>query len=192
MYKITTYIKENDQMISSYTAQSDYIWTEHLLYTRNAIISIANKLPDSDAVVNRLVLVQDQLGSLLSPYYNATDVTSLVDLFREHVRLVGNLALNDPLDTTEYAELLYENGMSISNLMYNMNPYYWSKAVTWPLWQAHINLVATQIKARQEGLWSDDIAACNKNHDTIVDFSKVFSRGTVYKNLEMFSDPLLS
>lgn len=178
-------------MISNYMSRSEYLWTDHMFYTRNAIISIANKLEDTDTVVSRLLKNQEDLGSLISPYYNSTDVIALVDLLKEHVRLVGNIALNDPTDTTDYLELMNENGLNITNLMYSMNPYYWSRSTTWPLWQSHMDHVVTQITSRQNAMWDADITACDVNHEIISDFAKVYAKGTVYKCLEMFSEPLL-
>lgn len=191
MYKITTYIKENEQLISQYISQCEYLWDDHMFYTRNAIISIPNKLSDTDAVVSRLLANQEQLGTIISPYYHETDVSSLVDLLKEHIRLVGNIALNSSTDTTDYTSLLYQNGINITNLMYNMNPYYWARGTTWPLWESHLNYVTEQITTRQNSMWEDDLVACDFNHSIMMDFARVYARGTVYKCLEMFSEPLL-
>lgn len=188
MYKITTYVKENEELIASYKSRSIFLWTDHMLYTRNAIISISNKLEDSDAVVTRLLSNQDDLGEFINSYYSAVDVDSLVGLFKEHVRLVGNLALADPVDTNDYATLMEENGLKIVNLMALMNPHYWSKTSTWPIWQSHMQYVLEQINNRKTSNWTMDISASDRNHKMLMDFANLYSKGTIYQNLEKFSE----
>ncbi len=45
------------------------LWEEHIVYTRNYIISDLADLPDKDAVAQRLLRNQDDIGNAIKPYY---------------------------------------------------------------------------------------------------------------------------
>lgn len=187
MYKTVTYFKEDRHKIERYKYESDFLWSDHMTYTRNAIISLANELLDADAIVSRLLKNQEQIGALIQPYYDLADVTMFINLLKEHISLVKTIVLNPKTNLDDYNNL-EKNGIEIVNLMQSMNPWYWSKTVIWPLWQSHLNLVTMQISARRDQLWDEDIKACDSNHIIISDFSKVYAKGVIYQNLEKFSE----
>ena len=45
------------------------LWEEHITYTRNYIISALAGLPDTDAVAQRLLRNQDDIGNAIKPFY---------------------------------------------------------------------------------------------------------------------------
>lgn len=190
MYKIITYVKEDEKRIADYKSKSIFLWNNHVLYTRNAIISIPNSLPDTDSIITRLLVVEDELGELIRPYYSDTDVNKLVTLLKEHIRIAGKIALNDVNDPTDYILLMENNGIAIVDLMSSMNPYYWPKTTTWPLWQAHMNHVIDQITYRRNSDWTNDILSVDSNNQVIENFANLYAKGTIYQNLEKFSEPV--
>ena len=45
------------------------LWEDHITYTRNYIISALAGLPDENAVAERLLRNQDDIGNAIKPYY---------------------------------------------------------------------------------------------------------------------------
>lgn len=65
------------------------LWTDHVVYTRNFIISTSAGLPDSAEVAQRLLRNQDEIGETFRPYYGDASATQLASLLRNHIQLVG-------------------------------------------------------------------------------------------------------
>src|SRR5438132_1023898 len=59
------------------------LWEDHIVYTRNFIISAIADLGDKEAVTNRLLENQDDIGNAIKPYYGPVAATELSKLLRE-------------------------------------------------------------------------------------------------------------
>src|SRR5262245_37916554 len=58
------------------------LWEDHITYTRNYIISALANLPDGDAVAQRLLKNQDDIGDAIKPFYGADAGKKLAALLR--------------------------------------------------------------------------------------------------------------
>lgn len=85
MYKIVTYHREDPEAMTSYRLESQYHWTEHAVYTSNAMVSLLEDLADVDFIMSRLMKTQQDLGGLLAPYYKDSTVSEFMDLLKEHI-----------------------------------------------------------------------------------------------------------
>jgi hypothetical protein len=47
------------------------LWVDHIVYTRNYIISFVAGLPDNNVVAARLLKNQEDLGNAIKPFYGA-------------------------------------------------------------------------------------------------------------------------
>jgi hypothetical protein len=65
------------------------LWTEHVVYTRNYIVSVAAGLPDTAEVAQRLLRNQDEIGEAIRPYYGDAAATQLASLLRNHIQLAA-------------------------------------------------------------------------------------------------------
>jgi hypothetical protein len=61
------------------------LWEDHITYTRNYIISALAGLPDEQAVAERLLRNQDDIGNAIQPYYGDEAGTKLAALLRDHI-----------------------------------------------------------------------------------------------------------
>src|ERR1041384_8360788 len=59
------------------------LWEDHIVYTRNVIISALAGLPDQGAVTARLLRNQDDLGDAIKPFYGNAAGARLTALLRE-------------------------------------------------------------------------------------------------------------
>ena len=67
------------------------LWVDHVVYTRNVIISAAAGLPDTGVVVERLLQNQDEIGNAIKPYYGEAAGSQLTALLRSHIQLAGRV-----------------------------------------------------------------------------------------------------
>lgn len=67
------------------------LWEEHIVYTRNYIISALAGLPDSDAVAQRLLGNQDDIGNAIKPYYGEAAGNKLSVLLRDHIMIATGI-----------------------------------------------------------------------------------------------------
>src|SRR5437016_10155040 len=56
------------------------LWEDHIIYTRNFIVSFAGNLPDQDAVSARLMKNQEDIGNAISSFYRDAAGTQLTAL----------------------------------------------------------------------------------------------------------------
>src|SRR6185369_11812704 len=63
------------------------LWEDHITYTRNYIISALADLPDQDAVAQRLLKNQDDIGNAIKPFYGDAAGQKLAGLLRDHITI---------------------------------------------------------------------------------------------------------
>jgi len=65
------------------------LWSDHIVYTRQFIVSTASALPDTAEAAQRLLRNQDEIGDAIKPYYGDAAGTQLASLLRNHIQLAG-------------------------------------------------------------------------------------------------------
>jgi hypothetical protein len=65
------------------------LWSDHIVYTRQFIVSTASALPDTAESAQRLLRNQDEIGDAIKPYYGDAAGTQLASLLRNHIQLAG-------------------------------------------------------------------------------------------------------
>lgn len=69
------------------------LWTDHVVYHRNSIISAAAGLPDTPHVAQRLLRNQEDIGNAIKPYYGDAAANQLAALLRSHVQHAGRVVM---------------------------------------------------------------------------------------------------
>jgi len=65
------------------------LWSDHIVYTRTFIVSVAGGLPDTAEVLQRLLRNQDEIGEAIKPYYGDAAGSQLASLLHSHIQLAG-------------------------------------------------------------------------------------------------------
>lgn len=104
----------------AYKARSEMrqVWAEHLVYTRNYIISATAGLPDAQVASNRLLQNATDLGNTLQPYYGNNSAQKLTTLMREHVMILAEfaqVASGEPVSALNDAPATTGTGVSSSD-----------------------------------------------------------------------------
>ena|SRR2546423_7667515 len=65
------------------------LWSDHIDFTRQVIVSVSAGLPDTAEVTQRLLRNQDEIGDAIKPYYGDAAGSQLASLLRNHIQLAA-------------------------------------------------------------------------------------------------------
>jgi len=190
MYKVVSYVQENKNSISKCMQESDYLWLDNLIYTRQAVITVPIAVGDATAIVQRLDKNIEDIKKIVEPYYPAPDVNIFVDLLKQHVNAAALFLQGDQNDSSDLQIQWNELGNQFVNQLDSMNYQYWSKSRMAPLWLRHIDLAIEQTINRRNQQWEKDIESFDEQIKIISEFSYRFAKGLIYQNLDRFSEPV--
>ncbi|SFA91628.1 glycosyltransferase [Clostridium frigidicarnis] len=165
------------------------LWSDHVLWTRNFIISDLASLEDKDAVLQRLLKNQDDIGNAIKPYYGEEAGNNLSKLLREHITIAGQVvdaAKNgNKKDLEKYNKDWYENADKISEFLSSANPN-WSNKDLKDMLYKHLQLTTDEVLARLNKDWKADIAAYDKGENHMLMFADMLSNGIMKQFPEKF------
>jgi hypothetical protein len=158
------------------------LWEEHIVYTRNYIISALAKLPDADAVASRLLRNQDDIGNAVKPFYGEEGGKKLTALLRDHIVVatqVVKAAMDGKKDELTAAQAKWTaNADEIAAFLSGANKN-WDKAKLTDMLHKHLDYTTQEVVSRLKADWSGDIAAYDKGHAHIMMFADVLTEGIV-------------
>lgn len=67
------------------------LWINHVVWTRNYIVSAVAGMEDQEKVLARLLKNQQDLGDVIKPYYGEAAGNKLAELLREHILIAGKI-----------------------------------------------------------------------------------------------------
>lgn len=166
------------------------LWIDHVLWTRNFIISDLASLQDKDFVLQRLLKNQDDIGSSIKPYYGEEAGNKLSKLLREHISIAGQVVdaakSNNKADLDKYNKLWYKNADEIAEFLSSANPN-WSNSELKNMLHKHLDFLTNQSIARINKNWSADIEAYDKGEDHMIMFADILSNGIIKQFPDKFS-----
>jgi hypothetical protein len=156
------------------------LWEDHITYTRNYIISELADLPDTPAIVDRLMANQDDLGNAIKPYYGDAAGNQLSKLLREHI--AGAAEVVKAAESGDKDKLAAEqakwnaNGRELAVFLSGANPA-WSRADMEAMLQKHLDLTTQEVVSRLKGDWRGDIRAYDAGHAHMPMFADTLTNG---------------
>lgn len=158
------------------------LWIEHILWTRNYILANINSLEDKEAVLQRLLKNQDDIGNSIQTYYGKEAASRLSSLLKEHIEIAGQIldaAKNNNKDDLEkYNKLWHENADKIADFLSSSNPNYSNKVLKNMLYK-HLNLLTQEVTARLNKDWNANIEAFDKGEEHMIMFADYLSDGII-------------
>lgn len=159
------------------------LWTEHVIWTRNYIISFAADLPDKDVIAERLLRNQDDIGTAIKQFYGEDAGNNLTKLLKEHIHQAIDILVaaksGDKGQTDAAIAKWYQNADQISAFLSGAN------AKNWPLndmkkhMRMHLDTTLEEAVARLKGDWVADVRAYDKVYDVILGLADTLSSGIV-------------
>lgn len=165
------------------------LWADHVSWTRSYIISAIASLEDKDAVLERLLKNQDEIGAYIKPFYGEDAGNQLASLLREHIKLAGQvLEAAKEKNTAEfekYNKLWHENADQIAALLSTANPNLDQKELQDMLYK-HLQFLTDQVVARLNNNWSADIKAYDEGELHMLHFADMIANAIVKQFPEKF------
>lgn len=156
------------------------LWEEHIVYTRNYIISELADLPDKDAVAQRLLRNQDDIGNAIKPYYGDAAGTKLSALLRDHIlvatEVVKAAKAGDQMKLADAQKKWTANGNEIAAFLSDANPN-WSRKSLEEMLQKHLDLTTGEVVGRLNQDWNADIKAYDDGHTHMLMFADTLTDG---------------
>jgi hypothetical protein len=157
------------------------LWEDHIIWTRQVIVSAVAGLPDLNFAVERLMKNQEDIGNAVKPFYGDAGGNKLIALLKEHIS--GAYAVLSAAKAGDDAKLAtenkawYKNADDISEFLGGANPQNWPVQQMKAHMKDHLDLTLAEAVSRLQGKWADDIAAYDKVHQQILNMADMLSGG---------------
>lgn len=156
------------------------LWEEHIVYTRNYIISALAGLPDGDAVAQRLLRNQDDIGNAIKPYYGEAAGKKLSVLLRDHIMIATGVVkaakAGDKAQLAAAQKKWSSNGVEIAVFLSSANPN-WSRTTLEEMLQKHLDLTTGEVVGRLNKDWAADIRSYDDGHAHMLMFADMLTDG---------------
>jgi hypothetical protein len=182
--------RENDRIENSdaaITFRNDMrkLWEDHVTWTRLAIISLADDLPDRDAAVGRLLQNQDDIGDAIEPFYGEGASDQLSALLHDHIVIAADLILATKAGDTAAGDAAgarwYANADDIAAFLSAANPRMWPAEHMKQMMREHLDLTLAEAVARLTKDYRADVAAYDAIHGQILGMADMLSLGIIHQ-----------
>lgn len=158
------------------------LWIEHAWWTRSFIVSNLAGLEDQEAVLNRLLKNQVDIGDIIKPYYGEEAGKKLTTLLREHILIAGNIIeaakKGDQANLANFNKEWNRNADEIVAFLTSANPN-WNKKELTDMFQLHLKLTTDEVVARLKKDWQGDITAADLNEEHLIHMADFLTDGIV-------------
>lgn len=166
------------------------LWEDHIMWTRNFIISAAADLPDKAAATERLLQNQVDIGNAIKPYYGDAAGDKLTTLLKEHITTAAEVVTaakaNDQAKLDDANKRWIANADQIADFLSGANPKNWPAADMRKMMREHLDLTTAEAVARLKGDWKADVAAYDRVHEQILHMADMLSDGIVKQHSKKF------
>ncbi|MDQ3804409.1 MAG: glycosyltransferase [Acidobacteriota bacterium] len=159
------------------------LWEDHVVWTRQFVVSAVADLPDKAAAAERLLQNQADIGNAVKPFYGDAAGERLSALLKEHItvaaELVSAVKANDKAKADDAGRRWDANADEIATFLSGANPKAWPAAEMRKMMREHLELTTAEVAARLRGDWAADIAAYEKIHTQILHMADMLSAGII-------------
>lgn len=177
-------VSDNSNVARQYAfrAAMRELWEDHIVWTRQVIVSVIAGSPDTEAALGRLLRNQSDIGNAIKPFYGDAAGDQLTTLLREHIVIAGTiLATAKAGDTAAFAAAKtdwYRNGDDIARFLASANPR-WPLAALQTEMNTHLDTTLDEAVARLTGDWKADVVAYDRVHKHILHMADTLSEGII-------------
>ena len=161
------------------------LWEDHIVWTREFIVSFAAGSGDQDQVAARLLANQDDIGDAVKPFYGEGAGNQLSALLRQHilgaVTLLQAAKAGDTVAFDNAKAAWYANGNEIAQFLNAANPQNWRLAETTHHMTMHLDLTLKEAAERLGGQFAADIADYDAVHSAILEMADFLSLGIIHQ-----------
>jgi hypothetical protein len=158
------------------------LWIDHVIWTRNYLVSALAGMEDQEEVLARLLRNQQDLGNAIKPYYGEAAGNKLADLLKEHIAIAGQIVgaakIGKQADVEKYNKEWYRNADDIAKFLSTANPNWDFKELQGQLY-THLQLLTQDVVARLSKNWTADINAFDKAEQHIIMLADILTAGII-------------
>jgi len=166
------------------------LWTDHVVWTRDYIIAATEGQPDAQAAANRLMKNQEDIGNAIAKFYGADAGRQLTELLKQHISIAVDLIkaakAGDKAGQQQADTRWQKNGVDIANFLSKANPN-WPNATLVDMMKKHLATTTSEVVARLNKNWDDDVRAYDAVYDHILTMSDALSDGIIKQFPDKFS-----
>lgn len=138
------------------------LWADHVIWTRQYIVSATLDDPSAKAASERLLKNQEDIGNAVAQYYGAAAGTKLTDLLKQHILIAVDLVTaakaGDAAKQADADKRWKDNAADIATFLSGANPN-WPKQALLDMLNQHLTLTTQEAVARLQKNWTADVAA---------------------------------
>jgi phage terminase Nu1 subunit (DNA packaging protein) len=158
------------------------LWTDHVVWTRQYIISAVADGPDADKAAARLLRNQVDIGNALGSVYGDAAGAKVTDLLRQHimiaVEIVDAAKKHDDTRFKEANDRWDRNAEEIAEVLSSANPN-WPRRDVADLLMQHLNLTRKELTAHMHKKREEDVEAFDQILTEILTVADVLATGIV-------------
>ncbi|MBF0483121.1 MAG: glycosyltransferase [Candidatus Omnitrophica bacterium] len=156
------------------------LWEDHIVYTRNYIISALSDLGDVDAIAGRLLKNQDDIGDAIKPYYGEDAGKKLSALLREHIMIATEVVkaakMDNKVELDKANKKWNANADDIAVFLSGANPN-WAKQDLTAMLYKHLVLTTGEVVSKLKKDWAADINYYDEGHMHMLMFADMLTDG---------------
>ncbi|MGH2757803.1 MAG: hypothetical protein ACRDI3_08450, partial [Actinomycetota bacterium] len=159
------------------------LWEDHIVWTRQFIVSSVSDLPDANTAAGRLLANQDHIGNAIKPYYGDEAGEALSALLRDHILIAADILTaaksGDSAGVEEANSRWNDNANEIADFLSAANPNNWPQSEMRAMMAEHLEWTLAEAVARLNADWDADVAAYNRIHRDILHMADMLSIGII-------------
>lgn len=165
-------------------------WSDHVIWTKNYIVSAFANSEDKEKVLARLLQNQQEIGDVYKPYYGEAVGDKLAQLLREHIFITGKVLAaviaGNQADLETYNKEWYDNADDIAKFLSAHNPKYSYEQLKEMLHE-RLELITDDVTARANKDWDTEVIAFDKGLEHIIMFGDLLTEGIVKQFADKFN-----
>ena len=156
------------------------LWEQHVNWTRAAVTAIIHDLPETDAIVQRLLRNPDDFANALRPFYGEDAAQEFNDLLTAHLTIAAELVraakAGDNAAMTEADQRWHENAEQIAEFLGSVNPD-WSVEDWTAMMNEHLELLSDNVADMLAGNYVDSINGFDDIEMQALEMADVMAEG---------------
>jgi len=166
------------------------LWEDHVTWTRLAIVSYIDELPDLEATVARLMQNQTDIGDAIKPFYGDAAGEELMQLLEEHINgavdIMAAAKAGNQKQTEKASAAWYVNGNQVADFLSDANPDNWPRDEMRSMMSTHLDQTLDEAVQRLEGDHEAEVRTYDEIHVHILEMADALSDGILAQFPEKF------
>lgn len=158
------------------------LWADHVIWTREYIVSALSGSEDNKDVTERLLKNQVDIGDAIAPFYGNEAGAALSALLKDHILLAAEVVAaakaNDQEKLKDADARWHKNAEDMANFLNKANSY-WTLEDLNKMFNDHLRLTTDEAVARIKKDWKADIKAFDEIFNQIMSMADMLTFGII-------------